>query len=1008
MSAVKTRTGSRIQAQTLRFSFDGKQYRGQHGDTAASALLAHGVRLLGRSVKYRRPRGLLAAGPEEPNALLTVGNSPAVIPNVPAPQLLLRDGLILRSQNRWPSLRFDLASLLQAGGGFFGAGFYYKTFIWPSWRRYENLIRHLAGLGEAPGAANLAPPSVEHLSCDVLVGGAGAAGLAAALAAARAGAKVVICEREPRMGGELEFETAEIDGRAAAGWIEAAATELARRHVRLLTGTAIVAGSDGLVIAHGDSEPGGVAGHALYRIRPQRFVIAMGAVERPIAFIDNDRPGVMLLGAAERLLARYGVAAANHPVLFGNHDRLYAAATRLMAAGIRVRAIVDSRPEAVMGSRAAQARVELVRAGVECLSGHAVIAAEGRVAVRAAWIAPLTDAAGLRAGNARPGHGNPRRFTCDAILVSGGWSPSVHAGLQERGTRRYADGIAAFVADDQPEWRLAAGAASGALWLADVMASGFAAGDRAARAAGDRAARAAGVASTASAPSAVSALTGAVTNGDDAPNLQPFWRSPASPSQEKRQFVDLQNDVTVADLRQALEEGFIDIEHIKRYTTLGVGTDQGRTGGALGAAIVAELKGETLSQVGTSRTRPPYHPVTLAALTAHRAGQRLRVTRRTPLHERHQAQGGVLEPAGYWMRARFYRMNGADASTAGIAEAARVRAHGGVFDGSTLGKIEIAGADAAHFLDQLYLTKASTIKVARAKYMVNLREDGMVLDDGIVVRLAEDRYLATTGSGHADHMLSHFEYHRDTRWSGADVALANVTEAWAVIAVAGPASRDALRTVLGGTWQEHLGRLSHMGFATGEWQGRTLRVLRASFSGELAFELHCRPGIAVPLWQALVDAGLSPYGLEALDILRIEKGYLTGSELTGQTTPLDLGMENLVALGNPCIGRALLDRPALHETSRPRLVGLRAVDGKATLQSGAQITTADAPNRSLGYVTASAYSPALSEWVALALVARSCTIGTLLVARDPLRSGNTQVRVTAPVHFDPDGDRMKS
>jgi heterotetrameric sarcosine oxidase alpha subunit len=1006
MSDPKTRTGTRIQAQTLQFSFDGKQYRGQHGDTAASALLAHGVRLLGRSVKYRRPRGLLAAGPEEPNALLTVGTSPAVIPNVPAPQLLLRDGLVLRSQNRWPSLRFDLASLLQAGGGFFGAGFYYKTFIWPSWRRYENMIRHLAGLGEAPGAANLTPPSVEHLSCDVLIGGAGPAGLAAALAAARAGAKVVICEREPRIGGELEFETAEIDDRAASGWIEAAATELARRNVRLLTDTAIVAGSDGLVIAHGDSEPGGVAGHALYRIRPQRFVIAMGAVERPIAFIDNDRPGVMLLGAAERLLARYGVAAANHPVLFGNHDRLYAAATRLLSAGIRVRAIVDSRPETLMGSRAAQARAELMRAGVECLSSHAVIAAEGGVAVRGALIAPLTEAADLRAGNPRPGPGSTRRFACDAILVSGGWSPSVHAGLQERGTRRYDDGIAAFIADDQPEWRLTAGAASGALALTEVVASGFAAGDRAAQAAG--AASAANAANAANAVSTVPALTGAVTNGDDAPNLQPFWRSPASPSQEKRQFVDLQNDVTVADLRQALEEGFIDIEHIKRYTTLGVGTDQGRTGGALGAAIVAELKGETPSQVGASRTRPPYHPVTLAALTAHRTGQRLRVTRRTPLHDRHQAQGGVLEPAGYWMRARFYRTNGADASTAGIAEAARVRAHGGVFDGSTLGKIEIAGAGAARFLDQLYLTKASTIKVGRAKYMVNLREDGMVLDDGIVVRIAEDRYLATTSSGHAEHMLSHFEYHRDTQWSGADVALANLTEAWAVIAAAGPASREALRIVLGGTWQEHLGKLSHMGFAAGEWQGRTLRVLRASFSGELAFELHCRPDIAVPLWQALVDAGLSPYGLEALDILRIEKGYLTSSELTGQTTPMDLGMENLVALGNPCIGRALLDRPALHETSRPRLVGLRAADGKAIIQSGAQITTADAPSRSLGYVTASAYSPALSEWVALALVARSCGIGTLLVARDPLRGGNTQVRVTAPVHFDPNGERMKS
>jgi sarcosine oxidase subunit alpha len=982
MSAAKPRTGVRLHADPVRFSFDGRQYIGQRGDTAASALLARGVRLLGRSVKYRRPRGLLAAGPEEPNALLTVGIAPTVIPNVPAPQLVLRDGLVLRSQNRWPSLRYDLASLLQAGGGFFGAGFYYKTFIWPSWRRYEGLIRNLAGLGAAPGAANLAPPSIEHLSCDVLIGGAGPAGLAAALAAARAGARVVICEREPQIGGELEFEGATIDGRGAAAWIAAVEGELAQRGVRLLTDTAVVGGSDGLVIAH--REPGGLAGdNAIYRIRPARFVIAMGAVERPVAFIDNDRPGVLLLGAAERLLARYGVAVGQRPLLFGNHDRLYCAAARLTAAGIRVRAIVDSRHEAAVagGGATADARAVLARAGVECLFGHAVIAAEGGTVVRGARIAPL----------ASPG--SARRFECDAILVSGGWSPALHAGLHEDGVRRYAEGVAAFVADAQPDWRLTAGAASGELELAAVVADGFAAGDRAARAAG----------------AAGSVGQPPVASGDGSPGLVPFWRSPASPSEEKRQFVDFQNDVTVADLRQALAEGFIDIEHIKRYTTLGVGTEQGRTSSVLGAAIVAELKGATLPEVGPSRTRPPYHPVTLASLVGHRAGQQLRVLRRTPLHEWHETHGGLLEPAEYWMRTRFYRTNGADAFSAGIAEAARVRAHGGIFDGSTLGKIEVAGQDAAQYLDRLYLTKASTIKVGRSKYMVNLREDGIVLDDGIVLRLADDRYLATTSSGHAEHMLSHFEYYRDTEWSGANVALTNVTEAWAVIVVAGPISRDTLRVVLSEAWHADLGRLRHMDFAAGRWRERELRVLRASFSGELAFELHCRPDIAVPLWEALIDAGLSPYGLEALDILRVEKGYLVGSELNGQTTPFDLGMESLVKLGNPCIGRPLLDRPALHETSRPRLVGLRAADGKASMQAGAQITTANAPNSSLGYITASAYSPTLREWIALALVAGSCASeGTFLVARDPLRGGDTRVRVTAPVHFDPAGERMKS
>lgn len=979
MSTVKPRVGSRLQTDPIRFSFDGREYTGQHGDTAASALLAHGVRLLGRSVKYRRPRGLLAVGPEEPNALLTVGTAPTVIPNVPAPQLILREGLVLRSQNRWPSLRYDLASLLQAGGGFFGAGFYYKTFIRPSWRTYEKMIRNLAGLGEAPGAANLPPPWVEHLSCDVLIGGAGPAGLAAGLAAARAGARVVICEREPEIGGELDFETARIDGRGPADWISAVKTELASRRARLLTDTTIVGGSDGLVIAH--SEPGGLAGHnTIYRIRPHRFVIAMGAVERPIAFINNDRPGVMLLGAAERMLARYGVPVGKNPVLFGNHHRLYAAAARLIAGGIRVRAIVDSRSERVVSAATGEARTELTRAGVECLLGHAVIAADGRTTVRGAQVAPLTSA------------GSARRFDCDAILVSGGWSPAVHAGLHEDGVRGYAEELAAFVADRQPDWRLTAGAANGVLELANVVADGFAAGHRAASATG-----AAG--DTGQCPAA---------RGDRPPGLIPFWRAPASPRQEKRQFVDFQNDVTVADLRQALAEGFIDIEHVKRYTTLGVGTEQGRTAGNLGAAIVAELKGVTLPEVGASRTRPPYHPVTLAALAGRRVGQYLRVVRRTPLHEWHQAHGGVLEPADYWMRTRFYRASGADAFSAGIAEAARVRAHGGIMDGSTLGKIEIAGKDAGEYLDRLYLTKASTIKVGRSKYMVNLREDGMVLDDGIVLRIASDRYLATTGSGHAEHMLSHFEYYRDTEWGGADVALANVTEAWAVIAVAGPASRDVLGSVLGGDCQVDIGRLSHMEFASGRWRERELRVLRASFSGELAFELHCRPDIAVPLWQALVDAGLSPYGLEAVDILRVEKGYLGGSEMTGQTTPLDLGMESLVKLGNPCVGRALLERPAFHEASRPRLVGLRVADGKTSIHGGAQITTADAPSHSLGYITAGVYSPTVGEWIALALVARSAAVeGALLLARDPLRGGDTPVRVTPPVHFDPSGVRMR-
>ena len=982
MSAGGLRRGTRVSAERLRFSFDGREYVGQWGDTAASALLANGVTAMGRSVKYRRLRGALTAGPDEPNALLSVGVFPTVIPNVSAPQLVLRDGLVVRSQNRWPTLGWDLASLLQAGGGFFSAGFYYKTFIWPSWRTYEPMIRRLAGLGEAPGACDLPDVAIENTTCDVLVAGAGAAGLSAARAAARAGARVIVCEREPACGGELEFETGTVEGQPVLSWIEATLAELARLSVRILTHTPVVSASGGELIAL--TEPGGLAGHnTLYRIRPRAFVVAMGAVEHPIVFVDNDRPGVMLLGAAERYLARYGTHVGKDLVLFANHDRVYAAAARLVAGGMRVRAVVDTRTVQQLGSGTdlQSLRASLMNASVECLCGHAVVASEGGSRVTGARITAL----------ASPW--TSRSIPCDAILVSGGWAPAVQAGLHEGGTRQYDATVGAFVAMNQPDWRTCAGAANGLLELGAVLADGHAAGERAARVGGpDRAA-------------------GAVPDGrgDAPPGLVPFWRAPAPLADEKRQFIDFQNDVTVADLRAALAEGFCDVEHVKRYTTLGIGTDQGRTSGLVGAAILAELKGESLPDVGMSRSRPPYEPMTMRTIAGYRVGAALRVARQTPLHDWHAAHGGVLDAMGLWMRPRYYRANGPDAAQAAIVEARRVRMVGGIVDSSTLGKIEVAGPDAATFLDYLYLTKASTIKVGRSKYMVNLREDGLVLDDGIVLRLAENRFIATTSSGHGGHMLSHFEHYRDTEWANRLLTVTDVTEAWAVIAVSGPRSREALGAVLGAEWTATIARLNHMDVGSGQYRGQDLNVLRASFSGELAFEVHCRPAIAVSLWEALAAQGLEPYGLDALDVLRVEKGYLTGSEITGQTTPQDLGMDGLVRLANPCLGRDLLDRPGLHEATRPKLVGVRAADGKARFNAGAQLTTPESVTLPCGYVTSTVYSPALSEWVGLALLSRAhASEAAIVIANDPLRGATTLLRVTSPVHFDPAGERMKS
>lgn len=960
-----TRHGSRLTDRRLTFSFDGRPFEAQQGDTAASALLAAGVRLMGRSVKARRIRGVLTAGPEEPNALLTVGAGPDVIPNVPATQLVLRDGMTLRSQNRWPSLRYDAASLLQAGGGLFSAGFYYKTFMWPSWHAYEALIRSLAGLGEAPRACNLPPVAVEHLSCDVLVAGGGAAGLAAARAAARAGARVVICERDACFGGELEFEDAVIEGQPAATWVQLAVAELTALGARQLLDTAVVGSGHGQVIAH--AEPGGIAGrNAMYRIRPGKFVIAMGATERPLVFVDNDRPGVMLLGAAERYVARYGVKIGQSVVIFANHSRAYSAARRLQAAGIQVRAIVDSRR--VAGSAGS---------GIECLTHHAVIAARGGATVTGAEVAE------------RPGGKSSRVIPCDAILMSGGWTPAMHAATQDGGVRKYVAGIAAFVGDEQPEWRVSVGAANGEFEVGAAIAEAAAVGAAAARVAQVDDARSAGA------------------TGDPAPALEPFWRAECSRAAEKRQFVDFQNDVTVADLRTAVEEGFTDIEHAKRYTALGFGTDQARLSGALGAAIVGELQGKTLGDVGTSRLRQPYHPVTMRSLAGLKHGPTLRIERRTPLHDWHVNNNGVIESMGLWQRPRFYRENGAHVAVASIAEATRVRSTGGIADASTLGKIEICGPDAAAFLDYVYMTKASTLKVGRSRYGVNLREDGMVLDDGLMLRLAPDRFRVTTSTGHAGHMLSQFEFYRATDWGDAQLALTDVTDAWAVIAVAGPQSRRSVLETLDAESREAIGALKHMDFCTAHFAAAELQVLRATFSGELGFEIHCNPEMAVPVWEGLIASGLRPYGLEALDTLRIEKGYLTHSELNGQTTPWDLGMQGLMKRDDDFVGRPLLQRKAFHESSRPRLVGLRAVNPTAKFLGGAQITTRSERSAPCGFITSSTYSPALNEWIGLALVARSIPEGEELVARDPLRHGDTAVRVASPVHYDSKGERMR-
>lgn len=959
-----TRYGTRLGDGAFIFTFDGEEFCAREGDTAASALLAHGVRHFGRSVKSRRLRGVFTGGFDEPSALLSVGVAPNVVPNVPATQLRLMPGMVLRSQNRWPSLRFDVASLLQGGGRVFTAGFYYKTFTWPTWRWFEPLIRRLAGLGEAPGVgagAATAEVAEECLDCDVLVIGAGPAGMAEAWAGVRAGERVVVCEREPVVGGELEFEDAVIDGQPAHEWFKAVQTRCAdpsrgsrasgvnrpsRRaavaaapagSLRLLLETMVVAESGGEVFAF-STPHASTTGSRSYRIRARRVVNAVGALEQPIAFPGNDLPGVMLLGAAERFAARYGVMPQGPTVLFGNHDRLYASALRLRGCGADLRAVVDVRAEPAATEWCGAAIAMLEAVGIRCCAGHVVREAVGGRELQSVRL-------GLRSGVAA-GIDIP----CATLLVSGGWLPN----------RGLPSGVNV-------------GSAAGPLELSAVLAGRHPA------------------------------------TGDPAPRAEFFHRVPCAARDEKRAYVDWQNDVTVTDLRVAIAEGFTDIEHAKRYTTLGIGTDQGRVGGALGAAVLAELLGAPSAGARVSRARPPLMSVPLATMAGSRVGQGFKPLRRTPLHEEHESSGGVLEPMGIWYRPRFYRANGAEAEAAAIAEARQVRDRGGLCDCSTLGKLLVAGPGAAAFLDELYVSRVSTLAVGRSAYRVMAREDGMVLDDGLVLREAADRFVLTTSSSHGHHVLSHLEHHLAFHGAGRRVAIADLTDRWAVIAVAGPRSRAALVQVLG----VGVAGLAPMAFVDMPAPDPLpsgvgpLRVLRAGFSGELAYELHVPPAVAVPLWRALVGAGMAPYGLDALDILRVEKGFLTSSEITGQVTPLDLGLDAMLRQGNAFVGRELLERPAFHEATRPRLTGLRAADGRTPFLAGAQLTATRHDSRSLGYVTSAVFSPQLAQTVALGLLSRAVPIGGRVFARDLLRGRELELVVVPTVHFDPEGRRAR-
>ena len=958
--ALRTPEGGRIdRSKSLNFSFDGRRLTGCHGDTLASALLANGVHLVGRSFKYHRPRGILSAGSEEPNALVTLDRGAGrVTPNLRATQLELYDGLRARSQNRFPSVAWDLGAVSSVLAPLLSAGFYYKTFMWPRtfWRHvYEPAIRAAAGLGRAPALPDMDRYLHHYAHCDVLVIGAGPAGLAAALAASADGARVVLCDEQSEPGGSLLAEIDErIDGIAAVEWLQQALETLRRRAaVTLLPRTTAfgwfpdnLIGLAQRVTDHlADPEPG-LPRERLWHVRAGRVVIAAGAVERPLVFAGNDRPGVMLADAARVYLQRYAVKAGTRVVIATSDDSAYAAGVALRMAGVSVCAVADHRPEATEVARAS---------GLPMLPGVGVAGTSGSLRVDRVTLS------------------NGESISCDLLLMCGGWTPSVHLYSQSRAKLRYDDRVGAFLPGEWTAQVRCAGACNGTFDLNACVQEGRAAGA-----------------------------------GADAPQLGLTRATVAVPPWTGRgkAFVDFQNDVTTKDLAVATSEGFRSIEHVKRYTTAGMATDQGKTANLNVLATVAGLTDRPVPEVGHTTYRMPYTPVTFGTLAGIAREDLFEPVRRTPMHDWAAADGAVFENVGQWQRARWFAHAGDDMQRAVARECRAVRTAVGLFDASTLGKIEVVGPDAAEFLDRLYTGSFARLAPGRCRYGLLLTEAGCVMDDGVVARLAHDRFHVTTTTGGAAHVLHHMEDYRQTEFPELRVWLTSTTEQWAVVAVQGPLARQVVAP-LAADIDLTAAAMPHMSVREGRVCGVPARLFRVSFTGELGYEINVPSDYGPAVWQAVRAAGeahgITVYGTEAMHVLRAEKGYIVvGQETDGTVIPSDLGLDWTIGRAKrDFVGQRSLSRSDMLRPDRRQLVGLLAPE---VLEEGTQLV-ADAAGPSLGHVTSAYWSEALQRAIALALLSGGrARIGQTLTV--PMANRSIAVRVTDPVFYDREGERL--
>ena len=980
----------------ISFKFNGKKYTGYEGDTLASALLANGVHLVSRSFKYHRPRGFFGAGVDEPNAKLQILLNGHSEPNVNATEFELVEGIEATSQNCWPSVNFDVGAINNFLNKFFPAGFYYKTFMWPKsfwYKIYEPFIRKTAGFGVASIEKDRERYEHKYEYCDLLVAGSGPAGLSSAYAAAKNGAKVILAEDKPRFGGSLLTDEVTIDNLSGKAWTDKIITELKEMPNVIVKNRSQVFGyydhnMTVMIEKTGDhlkDKPKYVPRQRLWYIRAKEVILSTGSIERPIVFGNNDTPGVFLSAAAKEYIKVYGVLVGKKPLVFTNNDSGYETALEFKKHGVDP-IILDTREE-----HSSELIDSAKNQNIKIKFASAVIAANGYKKVNSAQIGKLN--------KDKTSFVNSETIECDCICVSGFWTPTVHLASQSGNKLKFDDKIDAFVPDKSKQNETSIGASKGTFTLQDILDEGFKKGF-------DISKKITNNNNLTSTPS---------SNEIKKSPHDKFWCSPLPKDKNFKRFVDFQNDVSVSDIEVALREGYRSIEHVKRYTTLGMATDQGRTSNLNGLQLVANVEKKIVPQVGHTTFRPPFTPITIGAIVGREVDMEYMPTRKTPMHSWHEKNNAIFVDAGAWKRPRYYKQGNENLLEASKREAKNVREHVGICDVTTLGKIDIKGPDAAEFLNRVYTNGWSKLSIGKARYGVMLREDGIVMDDGTTTRISENHYHMTTTTAQAANVLSHLEYYLQIIWPELKVNVISTTEQWAGAALAGPKSRNLMAKLFPDLDVSNEA-LPFMGYTEGNLFGIKAKIFRISFSGELAYEINVESNYGLFMWEKIMEIGkefyIQPYGTEALSFLRIEMGHVAGPELDGRTIPYDVSLEGLVSNKKDFIGKRSLQKEAFNNFDRQKLVGLVPTDKKTNIPEGSHLVmdkNAKLPNPKLGHVSSSCWSVENNNPFSLAIVKDGKNmIGKKLFAVSPLKNFAVEVEVISSHYVDQEGKRVRS